>query len=229
VFGGEVTITFRQRIVNILSTFRWKKRRSNGIALFDGRGFDHDKRYAGVIYFWPTADKAHPGADVAGKRATPGNESENKLSELELTLTVLWNCVRRWMSQRNNSSVVTGLSDLDVFLLHMLVYRNKQLRGMDLAFALSIDDMHLVSYSLKKLTRLGVISSARRGKEVFYSANEKGREHYFEFLSDRRKYLEPAMKLIPQDVDLESLNKALRTLSSVYEQAARSAASARGI
>jgi predicted MarR family transcription regulator len=166
---------------------------------------------------------------MAGKKAKAGDESENKLSELELTLTVLWNCVRRWLSQRNNSSVVTGLSDLDVFLLHMLVYRNKQLRGMDLAFALSIDDMHLVSYSLKKLTRLGVISSARRGKEVFYSPTEKGKEHYFEFLRDRRKYLEPAMKLIPQDFDLESLSNALRTLSSVYEQAARSAASARGI
>ena len=92
---------------------------------------------------------------MAGKKAKPGDESENKLSELELTLTVLWNCVRRWMSQRNNSSVVTGLSDLDVFLLHMLVYRNKQLRGMDLAFALSIDDMHLVSYSLNYIAVAG--------------------------------------------------------------------------
>jgi len=36
-------------------------------------------------------------------------------------------------------SQVSGLSDLDVFLLHLLVYRNKQLRGVDLAFALAIE------------------------------------------------------------------------------------------
>lgn len=153
-----------------------------------------------------------------------------QLSELELTLTVLWNSVRRWMSQRSNSSVVNGLSDLDVFLLHLLVYRNKPLRGVDLAFALAIDDMHLVSYSLKKLTRLGVASSAKVGKEVFYEATEKGKEHYLEFLNDRRRYLEPAMKFVAHsDPGFEALNTSLRALSGVYEQAARSAASAKGI
>ena len=155
-------------------------------------------------------------------------ESE-QLSELELTLTVLWNCVRRWLSQRSNSQTVNGLSDLDVFLMHLLVYRNKPLRGIDLAFALSIDDMHLVSYSLKKLTRVGLISSRKIGKEVFYVATEKGQEHYFDFVNDRKKYLEPAMKFLSKDFDLEALTGFLRTLSSVYEQAARSAASARGI
>ena len=171
------------------------------------------------------------GRDMTTKKETASKttiESE-QLSELELTLTVLWNCVRRWMSQRSNSSVVSGLSDLDVFLLHLLVYRNKQLRGIDLAFALSIDDMHLVSYSLKKLARLGVISSAKIGKEVFYEASSKGREHYFEFLNDRKKFLEPAMRFLSRDFDLESITAFLRTLSSVYEQAARSAASAPGI
>ena len=150
------------------------------------------------------------------------------LSELELGLTVLWNSVHRWMSQRSQASVVSGLSDLDVFLLHLLVYRNKQLRGIDLAFALSIDDMHLVSYSLKKLTRLGMTVSTKMGKEVFYAPTDKGKEHYFDFLKDRRKYLEPAMKFISRD-NLESLQTLVRALSGVYEQAARSAASARGI
>ena len=164
------------------------------------------------------------------KKELPSKITESEqLSELELTLTVLWNCVRRWLSQRSNSQVVSGLSDLDVFLLHLLVYRNKQLRGIDLAFALSIDDMHLVSYSLKKLARLKLISSAKLGKEVFYDATDQGRDHYFQFLNDRKKYLEPAMKFLSRDFDLEAMTAFLRTLSSVYEQAARSAASARGI
>lgn len=151
------------------------------------------------------------------------------LSELELSLTVLWNSVRRWMSQRSNSDAVNGLSDLDVFLLHLLVYRKKRLRGVDLAFALAIDDMHLVSYSLKKLTKMGVTSSSKVGKEVFYQSTSKGKEHYLSFLSAREKYLEPAMGLLLNGkTDIAVLNEALRTLSGIYEQAARAAASARG-
>src|SRR5580658_6085538 len=160
-------------------------------------------------------------------RAQPLTEAE-RLSEIELALTVLWNSVHRWLSQRSQSSSVDGLSDLDVFLLHLLVYRNKQLRAIDLAFALSIDDMHLVSYALKKLNRLSLIAGEKIGKEVFYLPTDAGRQHYFDFLKDRKKYLEPALKLIGHDYDLESLAPLLRALSGVYEQAARSAASARG-
>jgi len=166
---------------------------------------------------------------VAAKKGPGSKVTESEqLSELELALTVLWNCVRRWLSQRSNSHALNGLSDLDVFLMHLLVFRNKRLRGIDLAFALSIDDMHLVSYSLKKLKRLGFLSSAKTGKEVFYAATEKAKEHYFEFLDDRKKYLEPALKFISHDYEVGHLSTALRALSGVYEQAARSAASARG-
>jgi len=166
---------------------------------------------------------------MANRKSDTAMTDGDRLSELELTLTVLWNSVARWMNQRNNSSIVSGLSDLDVFLLHLLVYRNKQLRGVDLAFALAIDDMHLVSYSLKKLTKLGVTTSERIGKEVFYTATKQGKDHYLEFLDDRRKYLEPAMKFIADSSDFEALNASLRALSGAYEQAARSAASAKGI
>lgn len=158
----------------------------------------------------------------------PMTEAE-QLTELELTLTVLWNSVRRWMSQRSNSSEVNGLSELDVFLLHLLVYRNRQLRAIDLAFALSIDDMHLVTYSLKKLQRLGMVESRKIGKEAFYEATDKGREHYEDFHEDRHTYLEPAMAFMPQQgVDIAKVNQFLRALSGMYEQAARAAASSRG-
>ena len=152
-----------------------------------------------------------------------------KLSELELTLTVLWNSVRRWMSQRSNTSTVNGLSDLDVFLLHLLVYREKSLRAVDLAFALSVDDMHLVLYSLKKLVKLGFIESSRIGKEVFYAAAEKGAKHYNDFLNDRNTFLEPLIaKGWSGEFDFEALNTALRGLSGVYEQATRAASSVKG-
>ena len=166
---------------------------------------------------------------MAAKHKDGGKSDGEMLSEMELALTVLWNSVRRWMSQRSKGSVVNGLSDLDVFLLHLLIYRNRPLRGIDLAFALSVDDMHLVTYSLKKLVRLGMIGSERIGKEVFYFPAETGLNHYSEFLDDRSRYLEPAMKYVTSgEFDIEELSSLLRALSGVYEQAARAAASAKG-
>jgi predicted MarR family transcription regulator len=158
-----------------------------------------------------------------------GEIDEQKLSELELALTVLWNSVRRWISQRTKESVIAGLSDLDIFLLHLLVYRGRRLRGIDLAFALSIDDMHLVSYSLKKLVRLDAITSTRVGKEVFYTAAKKGKQHYAEFLDDRRKFLQPAMRYMSYgELSPGALTELLRALAGIYEQAARSASTAKG-
>lgn len=159
-----------------------------------------------------------------------GKTEGDKLSELELALTVLWNSVRRWMSQRTKANDVNGLSDLDSFLLHFLVYRNTELRANDLAFALSIDDMHLILYSLKKLVRLGTVKSRKKGKEVYYAATQAGIVHYEDFLSDRKTFLEPALHYITHETyEIEQQTKFIRALSGVYEQAARSAATTKGV
>lgn len=181
------------------------------------------------------ANRARNASGAAAAPAMPHKEEPpivdgEQLSEMELALTVLWNSVRRWINQCSKTTGINGLSDLDVFVLHFLVYRNRPLRVIDLAFALSIDDLHQVTYSLKKLGRLDMITSEKVGKEVFYSGGQKGQLHYDEFVRDRKKYLEPAMRLVMHDEDRqEMLINFLRTLSGIYEQAARSAASSRGI
>jgi predicted MarR family transcription regulator len=159
--------------------------------------------------------------------AKTGSESlSEELSQLEMSLTVLWNSARRWLSKRSS---VNGLSDLDVFLMHMLAYRKAAMRASDLAFALAIDDMHLVSYSLKKLTKLGLITSAKSGKEVVYRAAAAAEDDRQAFLEDRGRYVEPAIRdLTASGLDVAALTKALRTLSGVYEQAARAAAFEKG-
>ena len=149
------------------------------------------------------------------------------LSELELTLTVLWHSTRRWLSQRSTARNINGLSDLDTFILHFLVLKNRKLRGIDLAFALAIDDLHLVTYSLKKLTRMRLTTSTKVGKEVFFEYTKEGKDNYADFQKDRKKYLEPLLTFLNDlDGDMTSLNNHLRALSSAYDQAARLAASA---
>jgi len=89
--------------------------------------------------------------------------------------------------------------------------------------------MHLVSYSLKKLTKLGFTTSAKSGKEVVYRATTAAVDHRNAFLEDRARYVEPALQhLIASGMDVQALTKALRALSGVYEQAARAAAFEKG-
>jgi predicted MarR family transcription regulator len=164
-------------------------------------------------------------SSTARENRNPESTSED-LSQLEMSLTVLWNSAKRWLSKRSS---VNGLSDLDVFLMHLLAYRNTALRASDLAFALAIDDMHLVSYSLKKLTKMGLTTSAKSGKEVMYRATRAAIEHRNAFLDDRARYVEPAIAdLIASGMDIKALTTALRALSGVYEQAARAAAYEKG-
>ncbi len=181
-----------------------------------------------------TSERQNPNATTVSEAAqaearhgaaSPGEQ----LSNMELALTVLWNAVRRWLLQSGQGGEPKGLSELDVFIVHLLVFRDRPLRVADLAFALSIDDVHQVTYSLKKLTRLGMIGGTRSGKEMFYTASEEGRRHYDAFIADRTTYLEPSMRLFADGGhDLATLTVFLRTLSGVYEQAARSAASRKG-
>lgn len=74
-----------------------------------------------------------------------------------------------------------------------------------------------------------LLSHPPRPRHFSYTATKQGKDHYLEFLDDRRRYLEPAMKFISGSSDFEVLNASLRALSGAYEQAARSAASAKGI
>ena len=138
--------------------------------------------------------------------------------------------VRRQIKRLSKNSPASTIAGLDVFLMHMLAYRNAPLRASDLAFALAIDDMHLVSYSLKKLTKLGFTANAKSGKEVVYRATPAAVDHRNGFLEDRARYVEPVIQdLVLSGMDVKALTRALRALSGVYEQAARAAACEKGI
>lgn len=145
------------------------------------------------------------------------------LSEFELTLTVLWNNFSQWVERSAGSSGIKGLSSLDILVLHFMIYRSGPLRAVDIAFALSIENIHLVSYAAKKLVRLGLVKSERKGKEILYTPTEKGEPVYQRHLAMRQEYLISAIETVSRPgCDLETLTSMLRTFSGIYDQAARS-------
>jgi predicted MarR family transcription regulator len=96
----------------------------------------------------------------------------------------------------------------------------------DLSFVLNIEDVHVVSYSLRKLVGLGIVKACRRGKEVTYSVTPLGREYLQLYRQIREECLMRSIDVLQiNPVALKELAQYLRKLSGLYDQAARAASS----
>src|SRR5438105_464053 len=109
----------------------------------------------------------------------PGLTSKAKaMSEFELALVVLANTFTQWIARCGKAAGIVGLSSLDILVLHFLCNRRRPMRAVDIAFALSIEDIHLVVYSLKKLARVHLVAKQRNGSEILFSATKLAEEAY---------------------------------------------------
>jgi predicted MarR family transcription regulator len=148
-------------------------------------------------------------------------------SEFELALVGLINSFYRWVEHCGRAAGVGDLSSTDLLVLHFIIYRKRPMTVSALGFALSIQETHLVTYSVKKLVRLGMLKGKRVGKEVLFSPTKISEAQYTRYVEVRQMHLiraiEETHSLGP---DMESLAVKLRALSGIYEQAARSLASA---
>jgi predicted MarR family transcription regulator len=121
---------------------------------------------------------------------------------------------------------IRDLTTIDVLLLHHVNHRAREKKLADISFMLNIEDTHVVSYSLKKLVTLGVIASEKRGKEVVFFTTPKGQDHIQRYREIREACLIASMSGDgSENVELGELARFLRSLSGLYEQAARAAAS----
>jgi predicted MarR family transcription regulator len=174
----------------------------------------------------PTPQRIVSSAHLADNRI-------GALSELEFSLSMVVNAYQRWMvrcaaaSARYTAGTERAdLSALDVLVLHHINHQDRAKRLVDLTLVLNVDDSHTVSYGLKKLVRLGLITGERRGKEVFYSTTTKGRTLCDQYRAFREQCLiESLTHLGNPDTAISDAAALLRGLSGVYDQAARSAAS----
>jgi predicted MarR family transcription regulator len=116
---------------------------------------------------------------------------------------------------------------LDVLVLHNVNHRARDKRLADICFVLSIEDTHLVNYAIKKLLRMGLVTSSKRGKEVIYRSSDAGRTLCESYRDIRQSCLLDALSALggPDEQDLSAIAETLRALSGIYDQAARAASS----
>lgn len=148
------------------------------------------------------------------------------LPDLEAGFVVAYNAFSRWAVRCMAAAGMPDLAITDVLVLHHVRQRERPNKLSDVCFALNYEDTHVVNYALKKLLGLGLLSSSRQGKEVFYEATATGRALIDRYRGVRDACLLPAVTGALDDPRaVAETARLLRRLSGLYDQAARAAAS----
>jgi predicted MarR family transcription regulator len=148
------------------------------------------------------------------------------LSEIEFGLIMLNHAFNRWMVRCMAAAGVPDLSPVDILVLHNTNSRNKPKTLADICLVLNIEDTHVVTYALKKLERLKLIKSGRRGKEKLVMVTEAGADACQRYKSMRESLLVRSVLATEVSADaLSDIASRLRALSGHYDHAARAAAS----
>ena len=148
------------------------------------------------------------------------------LSEVEYGMTMVYNAFSQWMVRCANAAGIGELAVLDILILHNINHRGREKRLNDIAFMLNIIDTHTVNYALKKLLKLELVTGTKRGKEIFYATSNKGKLACEEYGRVREQCLLDGLQML--DIDQQELAKlasTLRSMSGLYDQASRAAAS----
>jgi predicted MarR family transcription regulator len=163
-----------------------------------------------------------PGGIVSSSHLVSPRSVE--LSEFEFGLIVAWNAFSRWAVRCMAAAGCPDLTITDVLLLHHINHRARNKKLADICFVLNYEDTHVVAYSLKKLVAAGLARTDKAGKEVFYSPTEQGEAFVRQYREVREDCLVKSLDT-ELNADIGELARLLRTMSGMYDQAARAATS----
>ena len=147
-----------------------------------------------------------------------------ELSEFEFGLIVAWNAFSRWAVRCMAAAGCPDLTITDVLLMHHISHRTRNKKLADICFVLNYEDTHVVAYSLKKLVAADLARTEKIGKEVFYSPTEAGEAFVAQYRNVREDCLVGSLDT-ELNADIGELARLLRTMSGMYDQAARAATS----
>jgi predicted MarR family transcription regulator len=163
-----------------------------------------------------------PGGIVSSSHLVSPKSLE--LSEFEFGLIVAWNAFSRWAVRCMAAAGCPDLTITDVLLLHHINHRARNKKLADICFVLNYEDTHVVAYSLKKLVGAGLAQAEKIGKEVFYSPTAKGEVMVQQYRAVREDCLVQSLDT-ELNADIGEMARLLRTMSGMYDQAARAATS----
>lgn len=148
------------------------------------------------------------------------------LSEFEFGLILASHAFHRWMVRCAAAAGVSGLSPLEVLILHTVNHRGRAKRMADIALVLNVEDAHLVTYAVKKLEAAGLVAGEKIGKEKAVSVTAEGETVCRRYHEVREALLVAGVNAFGTDPsELSKIAAEMRALSGLYDQATRAAAS----
>jgi len=170
------------------------------------------------------ADAGQPLRILSSAHLANGPHVE--LSELEFGMIIAYNAFSRWIMRCMNAAGGADMAVTDILVLHHVFHRERGKKLADICFTLNYEDTHVINYSLKKLSSMGLVTGEKQGKEVSYAVTEQGVALIERFCNVREHCL---LASVEGDVaDGQATSEAarrLRLLSGLYDQAARAASS----
>ena len=97
-----------------------------------------------------------------------------EVSEFEYGMIMCGHAFHRWIVRCMAAAGMKDLTPMDVLVLHHVNHRARNKKLADICFVLNVEDTHVVSYSLKKLSAAGLVKSEKNGKEVLFSTTARG-------------------------------------------------------
>jgi predicted MarR family transcription regulator len=147
-------------------------------------------------------------------------------SEVEYGMIIAYNAFSRWMTRCMSAAGNTDLTPLEILVLHNTNHRGRDKRLTDICFLLNIEDTHTVNYALRKLLKMELLSTEKRGKEVFYRTSETGEKLCDAYREVREQcFLDGLSTTDMTGEEMRDIAAKLRSLSGQYDQASRAAAS----
>jgi len=161
---------------------------------------------------------------VSSRHLADGENWES--SEIEYGMIIAYNAFSRWMTRCMSAAGNTDLTPLEILVLHNTNHRGRDKRLTDICFLLNIEDTHTVNYALRKLMKMELLVSEKRGKEVFYSASPTGEKlcEAYRVVRDRC-FVDGLSRLDMTGEEMREIAASMRALSGQYDQASRAAAS----
>lgn len=145
-------------------------------------------------------------------------------SEFEFGLIVAWNAFSRWVVRCMAAAGVPDLTITDVLILHHVNHRARNKKLADICFVLNYEDTHVVAYSLKKLVAADLVLAEKLGKEVLYAPTKHGEAMIAKYREVREECLIGSLDA-EMNEDIGNVARTLRSMSGLYDQAARAATS----
>lgn len=161
---------------------------------------------------------------VSSRHLADGDNWE--ASEVEYGMIIAYNAFSRWMTRCMSAAGNTDLTPLEILVLHNTNHRGRDKRLTDICFLLNIEDTHIVNYALRKLMKMKLLESEKRGKEVFYRTSDTGQDLCDSYRAVRdRCFLDGLTHLDMTGDEMRQIAASLRAFSGQYDQASRAAAS----